>query len=915
MFIPLGVGLVALAIWKTYHDSKPGRIGGSGLGVIWLPLGAWTFSVALLLMLGLAPQARRLTRQARLAVICVATVAFTAVGVLIDSHATAVVSLAVVLTGLFAIGAVFRYFTHYRPFVRIAVIFGTVIVIGWVNGRLHDKLHYPGLQEYYANTVGNLTSRPRPYPEPFAIMPPKEKSRQNTREAIKQALLRYTDVVPTPPAAVAANIRETKELEALFEKLAIENNESPSDTKLRTVVFAGFQEGLRKLAQYDLAKDDLTKKWLLKSMDYFERISKRDPSTGADKNLHLIGTSLIDYLRRLEGRVARGINEPDFDKEVKDGPPTFDSIVSMLYQDADKQGYSTPDGKELSSVLHRAFVDTYIRRAEIALLGGRYTEATQNAVVAVGLDPTRVEAADLFGRASLKQPGGDSVWLQKSYEYVVEKNPRSAEARIYLAKYLATRGTEASYRSAVERYSQALALMRDDPFQQIALLESRAACYAALVDWPSLSASDREEFARQEQIDRERIVRIRTAEAEDHLRMDPAQPDGLPAGSELVGDRDALAAWLTTNTRSGSGVHSKPMLIVVATSGGGITAAYWTARCLEKFQSECPAFRDRLRLVTGASGGMLGAGVFVARLSELPEAGVRPASKTSTDVAQDSLTPVVRQMFFRDLPSVVSWNRVGYDRGRALDDAWGTNTAGTTDMPFSKLAPLEKAGRLPSLIVSPMLIEDKKFLLITNLDLGGLDDNPEFFWHFPRSRDKFKLGTAIRMNAAFPYVTPGIDLPTDPPRRVVDAGYLDNYGVRLACAWIEAHRGWLWKHTGGVVLVQIRAYPIASEPQRSQGDRVWSGLEFLTTPVDGASSARFAAMKGSNDTRIARVDQWFNYNPADTRFVTLEFECKQEVPLGWYLTASDRIKLDVELESSDTVRDNAAHLYKLIGNK
>jgi predicted acylesterase/phospholipase RssA len=55
----------------------------------------------------------------------------------------------------------------------------------------------------------------------------------------------------------------------------------------------------------------------------------------------------------------------------------------------------------------------------------------------------------------------------------------------------------------------------------------------------------------------------------------------------------------------------------------------------------------------------------------------------------------------------------------------------------------------------------------------------EFYRLFPEAT-QFKLSTAVRMSASFPFVSPSTALPTNPPRRVVDAGYYDNYGVNLA---------------------------------------------------------------------------------------------------------------------------------------
>jgi hypothetical protein len=53
-------------------------------------------------------------------------------------------------------------------------------------------------------------------------------------------------------------------------------------------------------------------------------------------------------------------------------------------------------------------------------------------------------------------------------------------------------------------------------------------------------------------------------------------------------------------------------------------------------------------------------------------------------------------------------------------------------------------------------------------------------------------------------VSPAVNLPTDPPRRVVDAGSYDNYGIQIASAWIRRNNAWLAENISGVVLVQIR---------------------------------------------------------------------------------------------------------------
>ena len=156
----------------------------------------------------------------------------------------------------------------------------------------------------------------------------------------------------------------------------------------------------------------------------------------------------------------------------------------------------------------------------------------------------------------------------------------------------------------------------------------------------------------------------------------------------------------------------------------------------------------------------------------------------------------------------------------------------------------EREGWRPSLIISPMVVEDGRALLISNLRLTDLSGGMEFFRLFPAARS-IKLSTALRMNAAFPYVTPAVNLPTQPPRRVVDAGYLDNYGVGLAADWLMRHRDWLKQHTSRVILIQIRAYPLdLDKPSRSPlEEAVRNAFQPLTAPPEGYSAGRWAAMR------------------------------------------------------------------------
>ena len=227
-----------------------------------------------------------------------------------------------------------------------------------------------------------------------------------------------------------------------------------------------------------------------------------------------------------------------------------------------------------------------------------------------------------------------------------------------------------------------------------------------------------------------------------------------------MNDREALIAWRALQGKE------KPVLVVVAASGGGIVASYWTAACLERIERENPEFPKRLRVITGASGGMLGAAVYVAR--QPPAFGQRTAAQTAQDVAEDSLTPVVRRMMLGDLPRSFYGGKHRLDRGRTLEDAWKTNTGGATGARMSNLAEGEKLGSRPSLVLSPMVIESGRFLLISNLDVEGLGNGIQFFPRFPAARDAFELGTAVRIECILSVCQPECqpaDRPAVPRRR------------------------------------------------------------------------------------------------------------------------------------------------------
>jgi hypothetical protein len=426
-----------------------------------------------------------------------------------------------------------------------------------------------------------------------------------------------------------------------------------------------------------------------------------------------------------------------------------------------------------------------------------------------------------------------------------------------------------------------------------------------------------------------------------------------------------LDSWRKNLAKTEQG---KPRLAVLAVTGGANRSAYWVNVALARIERELKGpdaakggsrFPSHLRLITGASGGMVGASQYVATLDPQgrhvawndDENGVWTIAP-GTDgnavlvdlprkydpVAQvDYLTPVVNRLVFCDLP-LAAWPIRSYtgDRGECLEDCFNGNTH-EMEQPFDRLRPGEAAGWRPSMVFSPMLVEDGRRLLISNLPLGYLADSSgalllgdasqasgkpnvrrsqyakgantpvwkdvyarsavELFRLFPDAAARFKLCTAARMSATFPYISPAVELPTDPPRRVVDAGYFDNYGIDVAAGWIGSHSTWLKANTSGVILIQLRDAQSSTsrrqlvdprEATESLLARRWhSSFHWMVSPVDAATTAYFAVPSFRNDEHLQSLDRMFNGDPPKPSvrpfFATVVFERPGEMAMNWDL--------------------------------
>ncbi|MBT0810898.1 patatin-like phospholipase family protein [Litoribacter ruber] len=269
-----------------------------------------------------------------------------------------------------------------------------------------------------------------------------------------------------------------------------------------------------------------------------------------------------------------------------------------------------------------------------------------------------------------------------------------------------------------------------------------------------------------------------------------------------------------------------PKMVMVATSGGGQRAALWTVNVLQHAHKHTNGkLFEQTRLISGASGGMIGAGFF----RELYLRSLQDPMLDITDftylqqISSDNLNPIIFTLLVNDLlirNRYFDYNGRKYlqDRGYAFESQLNINTNGILDKPIREYEKPEGEALIPMMPITPLIINDARKLFISphsmsymGISMGRADgfreksqgiDFKRFF--AAHDADNLRFISALRMGATFPFITPNIQLPSEPQMEIMDAGLSDNFGVQDAMRFLYVFNDWISENTSGVVLLTIR---------------------------------------------------------------------------------------------------------------
>lgn len=378
---------------------------------------------------------------------------------------------------------------------------------------------------------------------------------------------------------------------------------------------------------------------------------------------------------------------------------------------------------------------------------------------------------------------------------------------------------------------------------------------------------------------------------------------------DKVATIEILEHWLAKNRTE---ERPRPKLVLLCVSGGGHRSALWTMQTLQK--ADIATGGKLLRqtaLITGASGGMLGAAhIREAMLRHANGCGPHPhAPELMDNMGKDLLNAIGFAVVTNDLFFPLSSFQSGSftyrkDRGYLFEHQLNENTNGFFSRRLAEYREPEKQATIPMLIASPSLLNDARRVLISpqgvsylmRPNAGRLNaqvevDGVDFRRLFARQQaDSLAFSSAMRMNCTYPFILPNVWLPTQPSIEAIDAGFRDNYGLGLAIRFAHTFKDWIKEHTEGVVFVQIRCWDKLRSVEPSDHKGI---LESLFTPAAAAGGNMTDMQDFEQDNALALLNDVFGGKKVEiVRFIYRPVRKNREASLSFHL--SNREVLDIK---------------------
>lgn len=387
----------------------------------------------------------------------------------------------------------------------------------------------------------------------------------------------------------------------------------------------------------------------------------------------------------------------------------------------------------------------------------------------------------------------------------------------------------------------------------------------------------------------------------DHLEK-IAQNDSLN-GASYESYLRTLENW---KTQTG---EEKPKLVIINSSGGGSRSALWTLSVLQQCDMhQDGALSKHTQLMTGASGGMVGAAYYRELLLRYNKGEIsapyeqKYRDKIGLDLLNKlAFTASTSDIFIRF--QTCEYNNLTYpsDRGYAFEEQLHENTDRVMDHNLGYYKKYEQAGEVPTLIFSPTIINDGRRMLISSQHLNFLtsshggpknmtrsNENIDFLSFFDnQDGSKVRFSTVLRSSASFPFVMPMVNLPTTPQIQLMDAGIRDNFGAKTLIEFLNVMDEWIKENTSGVVILQIR------DTKKMLADQSFiepSFLDRLSLPL-GNVYKNLIRVQDFDQEELIKISTKEMDFPVDMISFNLREDWNDRISLSWHLTKQEKIKI------------------------
>ncbi len=365
--------------------------------------------------------------------------------------------------------------------------------------------------------------------------------------------------------------------------------------------------------------------------------------------------------------------------------------------------------------------------------------------------------------------------------------------------------------------------------------------------------------------------------------------------------------------------EEKPILFIINVSGGGTRSATFTLSVLQRLDSLCGGrLMDKTFLITGASGGMLGA-AYYRELARERSAGKNLylySHKYVDDISKDLLNPTFSSFVARDMAAPAQKFKIGdyfyiKDRGYAFEEKLRENTRNLLDRQLKDIVRDEHDAKTPLMMFNAVITRDGRKMIISTQPVSFLmmpqydstrstapdPDGVDFAALFARQNPmNMRLLTALRMNATFPYVLPNVWLPSAPVIDVMDAGLRDNYGPETALRFTEVFKDWLQKNTAGVVMLQIRDRKAGGWDDPYESTNV---SELITKPMLLLQYNWYKMQEYSQDNTFGLTEQLLNNNLYRVAFQYEARSADAKAALNFHLTQREKINILEALDNDN----------------